>query len=187
MWMISELDHVANRVGFCTLMGLGAGAAYATVKGLPLRSVTFSVATSCTLVSTSLFTIERLVNITLQQLLPLLLSSTSTSSTTSPTSTRTTSTSTTSTSTPSTTNTTTTTTTNNHQPLSVLLSSHAVAGIVGGGLNGYLYHYQIKPWRGIIVFFPFMMGVAGIEWTFIRAKQQKQIQQQIQQQQQQQQ
>lgn len=48
------------------------------------------------------------------------------------------------------------------------LSSHVFAGIVGGGLNGYLF--QKKPLRGMFYFLPIMMCVGGIELEWQRRK-----------------
>jgi hypothetical protein len=49
------------------------------------------------------------------------------------------------------------------------LTSYAFAGIVGGGLNGYLY--QRKPLRGMFWGIPVMLGVAFLELEFQRRKQ----------------
>jgi hypothetical protein len=53
-----------------------------------------------------------------------------------------------------------------------LLLSHAVAGITGGSLLGYLY--LRKPLRGVVFFVPAMMGIALIEDEFIKLRERKQ-------------
>lgn len=50
----------------------------------------------------------------------------------------------------------------------LVLTSHAFSGVVGGGLNGYLY--QKKPLRGMFYFVPFMLGVGFLELEFQRRK-----------------
>lgn len=52
-----------------------------------------------------------------------------------------------------------------------ILTSHAFAGVFGGGLNGYLY--QKKPLRGMFYFIPLMMGVAFLELKWEGKKQQR--------------
>lgn len=49
------------------------------------------------------------------------------------------------------------------------LTSYAFAGVVGGGLNGYLY--QQKPPRGMFWGIPVMLGIACLELEFQRRKQ----------------
>lgn len=49
-----------------------------------------------------------------------------------------------------------------------MLTSHAFSGVMGGGLNGYLY--QKKPLRGMFFFIPVMFGVAGLEMLWENAK-----------------
>jgi hypothetical protein len=51
----------------------------------------------------------------------------------------------------------------------LILTSHAFAGVAGGGLNGYLY--QQKPLRGMFWGIPVMVGVAVLELEFQRMKQ----------------
>ena len=43
----------------------------------------------------------------------------------------------------------------------LVATSHAFAGVIGGGLGGYLY--QKKPLRGMFVFLPVMLTVAYLE------------------------
>ena len=50
----------------------------------------------------------------------------------------------------------------------LLLTSHAFSGVVGGGLNGYLY--QKKPLRGMFYFVPIMLGIGFCELEFQRRK-----------------
>lgn len=58
-----------------------------------------------------------------------------------------------------------------HSEQRLTLTSHAFAGIFGGGLNGYLY--QHKPLRGMFWGVPVMLGVAAIELEFQRRKQKR--------------
>ena len=51
----------------------------------------------------------------------------------------------------------------------LLLSSYAFGGIFGGSLNGLLY--QNQPIRGMVVFTPFMLGIAFIELEMKRRRQ----------------
>ena len=51
----------------------------------------------------------------------------------------------------------------------LVLTSHAFAGVMGGGLNGYLYHRQ--PVRGMFVFVPIMVGVSFLEMEWQRRRQ----------------
>lgn len=50
-----------------------------------------------------------------------------------------------------------------------VLTSHAFSGVLGGGLNGYLY--QKKPLRGMFVFIPVMLGIGGLELLWEDTKQ----------------
>ena len=54
------VDHVAARVSFSALTGLGLGTMYATFRGLPLRSTALKVGGSFAMVGTVVFGIERL-------------------------------------------------------------------------------------------------------------------------------
>jgi hypothetical protein len=65
--VMTEVDHVANRVGLWTLTGFLGGAAYATFKGFPRRSTSLKVAGSCAIVATSIFGTERVANIVLRE------------------------------------------------------------------------------------------------------------------------
>ena len=49
-----------------------------------------------------------------------------------------------------------------------VLTSHAFAGVFGGGLNGYLY--QKKPLRGMFYFIPIMMGFGFLELAWEQKK-----------------
>mmetsp|Transcript_29896 Transcript_29896/g.49627 ORF Transcript_29896/g.49627 Transcript_29896/m.49627 type:complete len:140 (-) Transcript_29896:59-478(-) len=64
---MDEVDHVANRVGLCTVTGFFGGAAYATFKGFPRRATALKAAASCALVATSLFGTERIANVALRE------------------------------------------------------------------------------------------------------------------------
>lgn len=57
----------------------------------------------------------------------------------------------------------------------LLLTSHAFAGITGGGLLGYLY--QRQPLRGTVVFTPLMIGVGlgELYWSDQKAKRWSQL------------
>ncbi len=51
----------------------------------------------------------------------------------------------------------------------LLLTSHAFSGLMGGGLNGYMYHK--KPLRGMFFFLPIMMVVGTMELGWERQRQ----------------
>ena len=53
-------------------------------------------------------------------------------------------------------------------PRRLLLTSHAFSGIFGGGLNGYLF--QQRPLRGMVFFFPLMMGIGLVEVAWDQQK-----------------
>jgi hypothetical protein len=53
----------------------------------------------------------------------------------------------------------------------LILTSHAFAGVFGGGLNGHLY--QKKPLRGMFYFIPIMIGIAFLELGWEEKKQQR--------------
>jgi hypothetical protein len=53
----------------------------------------------------------------------------------------------------------------------LLLTSHAFAGVMGGGLNGYLY--QRKPLRGMFCFIPVMLGFGFLELGLEQKKQER--------------
>ena len=63
---MDDIDFVANRVGYLGLSGFFGGAAYASYKGIPRRATALKVAASCALVATSLFTAERLANVSMR-------------------------------------------------------------------------------------------------------------------------
>ncbi|KAG7370397.1 hypothetical protein IV203_028143 [Nitzschia inconspicua] len=64
---LKEFDHVANRVGICTLFGFFGGAAYGTLKGFRRRSTALKAASSCAIVATSVFGMERIAAVALRQ------------------------------------------------------------------------------------------------------------------------
>lgn len=64
---MDEIDYVANRVGLLGFSGFIAGAAYSIYKGLPRRATSLKVAASCAIVGTSLFTTERLANVSMRE------------------------------------------------------------------------------------------------------------------------
>ena len=51
------------------------------------------------------------------------------------------------------------------------LSSYAFGGVVGGGINGFLY--QKQPIRGMMISVPLMLGMGMIELGMKRKKQQR--------------
>jgi hypothetical protein len=59
--------------------------------------------------------------------------------------------------------------TNNERGL--ILTSHAFAGVFGGGLNGYFY--QKKPLRGMFYFVPMMMAIGFLELGWEEKKKQR--------------
>jgi hypothetical protein len=127
--IMDEIDHVANRVGLCTFLGLLGGAVFATYRDYPRRSTALKVAASCSIVATGLFGTERLANLALRSR------------------------------------------DGDSNLTTVVVASHACAGIWGGGLNGYLY--QKKPLRGMFWGIPVMLGVAFMELEFQRMKQRR--------------
>lgn len=51
----------------------------------------------------------------------------------------------------------------------LVLTSHSFSGLMGGGLNGYLYHK--KPLRGMFFFLPTMMVVGFLELAWEQQRQ----------------
>lgn len=66
MQTMDHIDHVASRVSLSALSGLLGGSIYATLKGLPLRSTSFRIASSFALVGTAVFGAERVGYVALQ-------------------------------------------------------------------------------------------------------------------------
>mmetsp|Transcript_40858 Transcript_40858/g.98537 ORF Transcript_40858/g.98537 Transcript_40858/m.98537 type:complete len:151 (-) Transcript_40858:653-1105(-) len=54
------IDHVAARVSFSAVAGLGLGTMYSTLRGLPLRSTALKVGGSFAMVGTIVFGLERI-------------------------------------------------------------------------------------------------------------------------------
>lgn len=54
------VDHVAARVSFSAVAGLGLGTMYSTLRGLPMRSTVLKIGTSFAMVGTVVFGLERI-------------------------------------------------------------------------------------------------------------------------------
>jgi hypothetical protein len=124
---MEHVDRVAARVFYGALTGFVGGAAYATLKGLPLRATSLKVAGSFALVGTALFGMEQVAYAALKGKL--------------------------------------------ESERQLHLTTHAFAGVAGGGLNGYLY--QRKPLRGMFCFVPVMIGIAVLEIQWEKNKQER--------------
>lgn len=145
---MDHVDHVANRVGIASAVGLVGGAAWATLKGMPRRSTALKVCASCTLVATAVFGTERLAFAAMDGR----------------------------TVTNNDGNTTQEQQQQQQQQLRrrkrvVSLTSHSFGGVAGGGLLGYLY--LKKPVRGMVVFVPTMLLVGYLELYWQNLKQQR--------------
>lgn len=57
---MEHVDHVAARVSFSAVAGLGLGTMYSTLKGFPLQSTALKVASSMAMVGTVVFGMERI-------------------------------------------------------------------------------------------------------------------------------
>ena len=146
MWIDDVLDHIGNRVTASTLAGLGGGAAYASYKGFPIVKTSASTAFSFALVSTACFVMERVANSILQRSSILLYDEYKTadagiifhdgdiasSATSSPSA---------------------------HPK--VHYASHALGGMFGGGVVGFLF--QGKPIAGALLLTPIMLGIGKLE------------------------
>ncbi|KAL7538200.1 hypothetical protein ACHAXR_008360 [Thalassiosira sp. AJA248-18] len=139
---LAVLDHIAARVTASAMTGLGCGAAFATYKGFPIFKTSTSAALSCALISTACFGMERLAYGALgkssilmdEKSIPLNAGgSETTSSMIQP-------------------------------PIPnprLLYGSHALGGLAGGGVVGFLFHG--KPWAGAFLLVPIMLGIGRLE------------------------
>jgi hypothetical protein len=59
---------------------------------------------------------------------------------------------------------------NSREPF-FLLQTHAIGGILGGAQAGYTYTQ--KPLRGVLIFLPLMIGIAGLEMMYGNIKNEK--------------
>ncbi|VEU44570.1 unnamed protein product [Pseudo-nitzschia multistriata] len=64
---MDDVDHAAQRVGAMTLAGFLGGAAHAAFKGFPRRAAALGAASSCALVGTSLFALERVASVAMRE------------------------------------------------------------------------------------------------------------------------
>lgn len=137
---LASLDHVAARVTASTAAGVGCGAVFATYKGFPVFRTSASAAFSCALVSTACFGMERLAHGGISQSLRLLnkkpVPSERDSSDTSFAK-------------------------QSAADQQLVYGSHALGGILGGGIVGFLF--QRKPMAGALLLTPFMLGVGKVE------------------------
>lgn len=124
---MEEVDRVAARVSICALTGILGGTAYATLRGFPLANIAIKSGTSCAMVGTVLFGVERLAYLAMKEQI------------------------------------------DNERRL--VLTSHAFSGVMGGGINGYLY--QKKPMRGMFYFIPVMLGVGFLDLMWQQKKQER--------------
>jgi len=154
---MDHIDHLAARVTATAMTGLFLGASLATFRGIPIPKTSLSVATSCALTGTACFTSERVAHYAINALVP----------TSSPTVTieqqqqqqqqQQDSNSTTS--------------YTNTQKRDLLFVSHALGGVIGGSICGGLF--QRKPWGGMLLFTPLMLGVALMEMQFDELKRER--------------
>jgi hypothetical protein len=132
---LAVIDHIASRVTASVLTGLGCGAAYSSYKGVPLFKTSISTAFSFALVSTACFTMERVANIIIRQSSILLTDDVNADGKLIIDS--------------------------NDKLSAVHYGSHATAGLLGGGIVGFLF--QGKPMAGAILLTPIMLAVGKIE------------------------
>jgi len=162
---MEHIDHLANRVTASALTGLFLGASLATFRGRPLPKTSLSVAVSCALTGTACFASERVVHFAMGALTLRVPEDSSgvgvgdgdsideasiesqsqqqqeERNPTTPT-------------TPITNNT-------NIKHQNHIFLSHAIGGAIGGSICGGLF--QRRPWGGILLFTPVMLGVALLE------------------------
>lgn len=138
---LAVIDHIASRVTASVLTGLGCGAAYSSYKGAPLVKTSISTAFSFALVSTACFTMERVANVIIRQSsIPLSDDDDIDGNPTIDSNDKLTSA---------------TRTTLIHY------GSHAIAGLLGGGIVGFLF--QGKPMAGAMLLTPMMLIVGKSE------------------------
>lgn len=139
---LAVLDHIASRVTASAVTGLGCGAAYSSLKGFPIFKTSVSTAFSFALVSTACFAMERAADTILRQSSILIGDGKSIDSDSngggeiSPAT----------------------------QPavnLGLHYGSHALGGLTGGGVVGFLF--QGKPLAGALLMTPMMLAIGKIE------------------------
>mmetsp|Transcript_4417 Transcript_4417/g.8516 ORF Transcript_4417/g.8516 Transcript_4417/m.8516 type:complete len:162 (-) Transcript_4417:2871-3356(-) len=130
--LIHDIDHITYRVSGCAFTGLFAGASLATLKGLPLSQTTISMAASFALVSTSCYIPERIFYNVSFYVLPRKENDHGLYSLSAGSGSR--------------------------REISRIVASHAMGGVVGGGITGFLF--KGKPLQGILLLSPIMICVA---------------------------
>ena len=145
---LSVIDHIAARVSASAITGIGCGAAFATYKGFPIFKTSASAALSCAMISTACFGMERVAYGILKQ--SSLLMEEDKPSTANVDS---------NTDTPSIILQSTTTTRIANPKMHY--GSHALGGLFGGSIVGFLFHG--KPWAGAALMVPLMLGMGKIE------------------------
>ena len=66
---MDEVKRVANRMTIAFMSGLAGGSIYALMKGRPAGKIAVAVAANCAVVSTACFSLERVSNVALRQVL----------------------------------------------------------------------------------------------------------------------
>ncbi len=128
------LDRIGNRVTVSTISGFLGGATYASYKGFPIVKTSASTAVSFALVSTACFVMERGANTILHRSSALLFDDDSADKVID---------------------------NNSHYDHNLLYGSHALGGLLGGCVVGFLF--QGKPLAGALLLTPIMLGIGKIE------------------------
>lgn len=136
---LAVIDHVAARVTASAAAGLGGGAAYATLRGHPLFKTSMNAALSCALVSTACFGMERVAHGALCQSALLWEGANVSKDAGEAASTEAT----------------------NAAHSSLVYASHALGGVCGGSVVGFLF--QGKPLAGAFLLAPIMLGIGAAE------------------------
>jgi hypothetical protein len=134
---LTIIDHLAARVTASATTGLACGAAFATYKGYPVPKTSLSAAASCALISTACFGMERFAYGVLCRGNVLMREFNKADDGENSTE-----------------------ATMSTSP-NIIYGSHALGGLLGGGIVGYLY--QGNPFRGAIVLMPLMLGLSFVE------------------------
>ncbi|KAL3783069.1 hypothetical protein HJC23_012106 [Cyclotella cryptica] len=142
---LSVLDHLAARVTASATTGFGCGAAYATYKGYPIAKTSLSAAVSCALISTACFGVERIAYGILRRSDQFVTGFSGNRPVDGTDSAR-----------------------ESKPSPNLLYGSHALGGLVGGGLVGILY--QGAPLKGSILFTPIMLGISQLEISLEKYK-----------------
>ena len=161
---LAVIDHLSSRVTASTLTGLGCGGIYSTYKGLPIFKTSMSTAVSFALVSTACLGMERVASIILCQSSALLLNSSSNNNINDDDGKRIESKNHVDN------NVDDTTTSIIHQHNNIIYpyekkfhyQSHAIGGILGGGIVSYLYHGK-PTFSGVMLLTPIMLCIGKIE------------------------